>query len=222
VPGPTGWEGGRSIAPGCPAASSLVERNPESPDPPSDPVSVSGGAAEATVNSEGSAELEPVATIPPMDIWPTPDAPWRKSGDDVDEVLQPAPGADGRSEGARPAVEATGIDPAESEDGGDAGDPEVPGDLESAEVDAVIGQGDLESAEVDAVIGQGDLESAEVDAAELDAIEVELGDIEIALDRLSDGSYGTCEACSRPIADEQLRRNPASRRCAEHLPLPAA
>jgi len=60
-----------------------------------------------------------------------------------------------------------------------------------------------------------------VDSAELDLVEEALADVETALERLADGSYGTCEVCSRKIADDQLLRDPTARRCAEHLPLPA-
>ena len=60
-----------------------------------------------------------------------------------------------------------------------------------------------------------------VDPAELDLVEEALADVETALERLADGSYGTCEVCSRRIADDQLLRDPTARRCAEHLPLRA-
>jgi RNA polymerase-binding protein DksA len=55
----------------------------------------------------------------------------------------------------------------------------------------------------------------EKDLSILDNIEGELADIERALQRLDDGSYGTCEACGKPIGDERLEAMPATRFCLE-------
>jgi len=53
----------------------------------------------------------------------------------------------------------------------------------------------------------------EKDLAILEAIESELADVEHALRRLDEGTYGTCEACGRPIDDERLQALPAARLC---------
>jgi RNA polymerase-binding protein DksA len=53
----------------------------------------------------------------------------------------------------------------------------------------------------------------EKDLSILDSIEGELADIEHALQRLDDGSYGTCEACGKPIGDDRLEAMPATRYC---------
>jgi DnaK suppressor protein len=50
----------------------------------------------------------------------------------------------------------------------------------------------------------------------LEQIEVELSDVEHALRRLDDGTYGTCEACGQPIGPERLEAAPAARFCASH------
>ena len=55
-----------------------------------------------------------------------------------------------------------------------------------------------------------------LDVAALAAIEVELADVARALERLDEGTYGTCEACGTELADEVLADAPASRHCAEH------
>jgi RNA polymerase-binding protein DksA len=55
----------------------------------------------------------------------------------------------------------------------------------------------------------------EKDLSILDNIEGELADIEHALQRLDDGTYGTCEACGKPIGDERLEAMPATRFCLE-------
>jgi DnaK suppressor protein len=53
----------------------------------------------------------------------------------------------------------------------------------------------------------------EKDLTILDEIEGELADIEHALRRLDDGTYGTCEACGKAIPDERLEAMPAARFC---------
>jgi RNA polymerase-binding transcription factor DksA len=53
----------------------------------------------------------------------------------------------------------------------------------------------------------------EKDLSILERVEAELADVEHALERLNDGTYGTCEACGRPIGDERLDVMPAARLC---------
>ena len=55
----------------------------------------------------------------------------------------------------------------------------------------------------------------EKDLSILERVEGELADVEHALRRLDDGSYGTCEACGRPIGEERLAVQPAARFCVE-------
>ncbi len=55
----------------------------------------------------------------------------------------------------------------------------------------------------------------EKDLTILDNIEGELADVEHALTRIDDGSYGTCEACGKPIGDDRLEALPATRFCLE-------
>ena len=55
----------------------------------------------------------------------------------------------------------------------------------------------------------------EKDLSILDSIEGELADIEHALQRLDDGTYGTCEACGKPISDDRLEALPATRFCVD-------
>jgi DnaK suppressor protein len=51
------------------------------------------------------------------------------------------------------------------------------------------------------------------DLSILDDLEAELGDVEHALQRLQDGSYGTCEACGDAISESRLEARPATRWC---------
>jgi DnaK suppressor protein len=40
-----------------------------------------------------------------------------------------------------------------------------------------------------------------------------LAEVEAAIGRLSDGTYGRCERCGQPIAPARLEAKPAARRC---------
>jgi DnaK suppressor protein len=53
----------------------------------------------------------------------------------------------------------------------------------------------------------------EKDLSILEQVEAELADIDHALKRLDDGTYGTCEACGKAITDERLEALPAARFC---------
>lgn len=55
----------------------------------------------------------------------------------------------------------------------------------------------------------------EKDLSILESIEAELTEVEHALKRLDDGTYGKCEACGNPIGDERLAAMPATRFCVD-------
>lgn len=55
----------------------------------------------------------------------------------------------------------------------------------------------------------------DLDLAVLDELERELGDVDVALRRLDDGSYGTCEVCGDAISEARLEASPATRLCRE-------
>lgn len=55
----------------------------------------------------------------------------------------------------------------------------------------------------------------EKDISILEQIEAELADVEYALRRLDDGTYGTCEACGKAIDRDRLEALPATRLCRE-------
>jgi DnaK suppressor protein len=46
----------------------------------------------------------------------------------------------------------------------------------------------------------------------------QLDDIEAAMARLDEGTYGRCEVCGQPIGDARLEIMPATRFCIEHAP----
>lgn len=56
----------------------------------------------------------------------------------------------------------------------------------------------------------------ERDISILEQVEGELADVEHALQRLDEGTYGRCEACNEPIEDERLEALPAARFCIKH------
>ncbi len=56
----------------------------------------------------------------------------------------------------------------------------------------------------------------EKDFSILEQVEAELHDVQRALQRLDEGTYGICEACNQPIGDERLEAQPATRFCIKH------
>ncbi len=59
-------------------------------------------------------------------------------------------------------------------------------------------------------------EAVDLEAVDLEAVGRELDDVDVALRRMDEGSYGTCEACGTAIASEVLAAHPAARRCGAH------
>jgi Prokaryotic dksA/traR C4-type zinc finger len=54
---------------------------------------------------------------------------------------------------------------------------------------------------------------APVEPADVDSIEALLDQVDGALARLDDGSYGRCESCGTIIADARLAETPTARTC---------
>lgn len=55
----------------------------------------------------------------------------------------------------------------------------------------------------------------EKDMAILSNLEEQVAEIEKALARVDEGTYGTCEACGKPIGEERLEVVPTARYCVE-------
>jgi RNA polymerase-binding transcription factor DksA len=55
----------------------------------------------------------------------------------------------------------------------------------------------------------------EKDFSLLEQLEAELNDLDHALKKLDDGTYGRCEACGREIPAERLEALPGARLCVE-------
>jgi RNA polymerase-binding transcription factor DksA len=47
-----------------------------------------------------------------------------------------------------------------------------------------------------------------------------LDDVDKALERLAEGSYGICERCGKPISEARLEAMPTARRCLDCAKLP--
>jgi DnaK suppressor protein len=54
---------------------------------------------------------------------------------------------------------------------------------------------------------------AQVSAAE--AFDAKLADVDRALEKLDEGTYGVCDVCERPVGDERLDAIPSAVRCVE-------
>lgn len=55
----------------------------------------------------------------------------------------------------------------------------------------------------------------ERDLSTLEQVEAELAEVAAAFERLDAGTYGTCEACGRPIGEERLQALPFTRFCVQ-------
>jgi len=49
-----------------------------------------------------------------------------------------------------------------------------------------------------------------------ESLEHELGDVERALEKITQGTYGTCQECGKEIEEERLMAYPAARTCIAH------
>ena len=56
----------------------------------------------------------------------------------------------------------------------------------------------------------------EKDFSLLEQLEAELGDLDTALRKIDDGTYGMCEICHQAIDPERLEAMPGTRTCIDH------
>ena len=59
-------------------------------------------------------------------------------------------------------------------------------------------------------------EEIEDNNAVINQLESQLAEVNAALDRISKGTYGTCETCGKPIEKERLEANPSARISIKH------
>jgi RNA polymerase-binding transcription factor DksA len=75
--------------------------------------------------------------------------------------------------------------------------------------------GELDFDEGFADSGQVTAERGEVDALASTLLE-NLKDVDDALTKLDEGTYGRCEVCGEPIAEARLEAMPSARTCIQH------
>lgn len=61
------------------------------------------------------------------------------------------------------------------------------------------------------------IEEFEDNAAIVATLEKRYNDIKSGLDKIENGTYGTCQICGREIEIERLEANPPARTCKEHI-----
>jgi len=79
-----------------------------------------------------------------------------------------------------------------------------------------MGASELAPADVAQLEPGAETLALEVAQSLLEQVRDELDDVDAALRRLDDGTYGLCEACGQPIGEERLAALPAARYCIEH------
>lgn len=57
------------------------------------------------------------------------------------------------------------------------------------------------------------IEELEVHNSVVTQLEIRLNNIEAALTRIDEGTFGTCELCKKPIEANRLEANPSARTC---------
>ncbi len=61
------------------------------------------------------------------------------------------------------------------------------------------------------------IESYESNTAILKQLEIQLNDVKLALEKIENGTYGTCEVGGEPIPEDRLEAIPSARTCIEHI-----
>lgn len=75
-------------------------------------------------------------------------------------------------------------------------------------------EGGLQPGDIDEVADK--IEGYEENTAILKELEIRWGNVQRALTKIADGTYGTCEISGEPIELERLNANPAARTCITH------
>jgi len=76
------------------------------------------------------------------------------------------------------------------------------------------GEDGLDAEATTATTASADAPASTVAPARVQEIERLLDEVDAALQRLDEGTYGTCTSCGRPIDDATLTRSPVTTSCA--------
>lgn len=61
------------------------------------------------------------------------------------------------------------------------------------------------------------MEEYQENRAEIDELQITWNNIKRALDKIEEGTYGTCEISGEEIEEERLEANPSARTCVAHM-----
>ena len=61
------------------------------------------------------------------------------------------------------------------------------------------------------------IEQYQANSAVLNNLEIQLNEVKNALQKIENGTYGTCEVSGEPIEEDRLLANPAARTCKKHM-----
>jgi RNA polymerase-binding transcription factor DksA len=76
---------------------------------------------------------------------------------------------------------------------------------------------DMDIDEADETEVADKFEEMQENTAVLDQLETRYNGIKAALQRIKDGTYGTCKVCGQPIEADRLEANPAAETCKAHM-----
>lgn len=86
---------------------------------------------------------------------------------------------------------------------------------EKGDWETVRKEGDVDEAdELDVAEG---IEKYENDNAVLGQLEIQLRNVNEALSRIQEGTYGKCSVCDKEIEEERLQANSSATTCTEHM-----
>ncbi len=99
---------------------------------------------------------------------------------------------------------------------------EILNDLKGVAVrDTVTGEfntvSDTSETEADELDLDNRNEDYETDSALTDTLSLRLKEVEHALERINNGTYGICEVSGEPIEEDRLNANPSARTCSAHM-----
>lgn len=78
------------------------------------------------------------------------------------------------------------------------------------------GSSESEGEEADPIDAADNIEELSINVPLVAELEKRRKEIEDALERMDEGTYGACETCEEPIPFDRLEANPAARTCITH------